>query len=138
MRSTDKARITATAVEKTPIDFPVELTAELKGISALTRNGDRVEVSETNRFAIEVRRDYPFMKPGIRWLTNIYHPNIAPPAEGGVVCTRLLQEWRADRTLLSLVEGIANLVENPNLDEPLNFDSCMEACNYLRVKGAGH
>lgn len=117
-------------------NFPLELTADLTGVRALAREGGKVIETETNRFIVEVRRDYPFMKPGIRWLTDIFHPNISTPKEGGVVCIRLLQEWRADRTLLSLVEGIANLVENPNLEEPLNFDSCIEACNYLREKGA--
>ena len=117
--------------------FPLESRVELDGIvSFLTRDG-AILSSPENSFMLTIRRDYPFMKPGIRWLTDIFHPNIAPPSDGGVVCTRLLQEWRADRTLLSLVEGIANLVEHPNMAEPLHFDSCMRARDFFAAKGTG-
>lgn len=114
------------------MSFPVKLEVRLNGILGLKRfNGEVVETRD-NRFSVVLRRDYPFMKPVVRWRSDIFHPNISCPAEGGVVCMRLLQEWRADRTLLSLAEGLAALVEHPNLNEPLNFESCMKACEHLK------
>ncbi len=116
--------------------FPLEIRVELCDAVALAKVDGRISKTNENRFGIFVRREYPFAKPGLRWATDIFHPNISSPVDGGVICTRLIEEWKAERTLLSLVEGIYNLVENPNIDEPLSFDSCMEARDYIAAGGS--
>lgn len=119
------------------IAFPLSVAVRLEGVPALVMDKGALKQTDDNRFLITLRRDYPFTKPVVTWLTDIFHPNISPPSDGGVVCTRLLQEWRAERSLLSLVEGIASLVEHPNKDEPLSFDSCLSAAEYFS-KGDGY
>lgn len=136
MAKCTRAKIQKPELRVNRLLFPLEFKAVLVGIESFRTMDGTVLSSSENSFMLTIRRDYPFMKPGIRWLTDIFHPNIAPPSDGGVVCTRLLQEWRADRTLLSLVEGIANLVEHPNTAEPLHFDSCMKARDFFAARGA--
>ncbi len=117
------------------ITFPLEFMVHLREIKAMKLSDGRVVTANENSFSVLISRDYPFMKPRVRWMTEIFHPNISPPADGGVVCIRLLQEWKVDRTLLSLVEGVANLVENPNTAEPLSYDACLKASAFLSDEG---
>ena len=114
------------------MNFPYTIDVRLTGVRGLDRmkDGKIVEKSD-HRFRIVVFRDYPVLKPGIIWQSGIFHPNISTPENGGIVCTKLLQEWKTERTLNSLIAGIAHLVENPNRKEPLGFESCESAVRYL-------
>jgi ubiquitin-protein ligase len=114
------------------MDFPYSIDIHLTGVKGMDRERDgRVVERSEHRFRIVVYRDYPVLKPGIIWQSGIFHPNISAPESGGIVCTKLLQEWRAERTLSSLITAIAHLIEHPNRREPLGFESCESAVRYL-------
>jgi ubiquitin-protein ligase len=49
----------------------------------LCRDHGRIEVFENHRIEIKLGASYPRTVPEIRWITPIYHPNIA---ENGMVC----------------------------------------------------
>jgi len=107
-----------------PVTFPLTFLVRVSG--RFPQN----EISE-HHFQITVSRDYPFQKPEVRWLTPIFHPNIAPPEEGGIVCVNLINQWRAERTLCALISGIMNLLSHPNAEEPLGYSTCISASEKL-------
>lgn len=130
--------ITVTPSVVATASFPVILTVSLEGPVGLLVDGDgTVRQTNTHSFEVTIHRDYPIRKPSVRWLTPIFHPNISPAEEKGIVCTRILLDWRADRTLYSLISGIAHLIENPNIGEPLGFDICRRAVSYM-TQGAAY
>lgn len=125
-----RATVEGPEVPDAPASFPMEFRVRLRGVTGKKLSGGKLVDTADNMFKLGIRRDYPFSKPLLVWQTDISHPNISHPSEGGVVCMRLLQEWRAERTLLSIVEGVAELLEHPNAAEPLNFPSCIAAVEH--------
>jgi len=113
------------------IEFPICFDISINGASGLTLVGGTVKECELHRFSLEIGRDYPYQKPSLFWQTPIFHPNICPPEAGGMVCTRLLNEWKAERTISSLIYAVMYLIEHPNFMEPLGSDACMNAARYL-------
>lgn len=100
--------------------FPAKIALTFQGVA--TGYGQ-----EGIRFEIEIHRAYPFRRPSVRCLSEVVHPNIAPASEGGFVCTRLLDEWRGERTIASVIAGIRELIEKPNFSEPLGLETCLRA-----------
>jgi ubiquitin-protein ligase len=103
-------------VETSTIDFPAKLTVRIR------RDNDSPVV-----FEIEIPREYPFRRPSVLCMSEILHPNISPASEGGIVCTKLLEEWRVERTLQAIVAGLLELLRNPNYREPLGTETCIKA-----------
>ncbi len=71
---------------------------------------------------IDLLREYPY--PGgveVYWLTPIFHPNIRE--KDGAVCIQLVNAWRESQNLVSLVQGLYHLLENPNPQSPLNEEA---------------
>lgn len=85
----------------------------------------------THKVEISVTRDYPPDVPITRWLTPIFHPNIAPPGPPGYgrVCMEMLNIGIS--TLFELVRGLQVLVENPNPTSPLNYPTCLKAKKFF-------
>ncbi|KAF6770009.1 hypothetical protein AHF37_11532 [Paragonimus kellicotti] len=69
-----------------------------------------------------VPEEYPECAPAIRCETPIFHPNIAFRRKGDNVCLNLLTKWCKSYNLLTLVDGILFLLDNPNYRDPNNFD----------------
>jgi hypothetical protein len=104
----------------------------------------RVEQLWDHAFDLYVLRSYPFPLATSRlgapirlvWVTPIFHPNIAPGADyggTGVVCWRALVKWTPIMNLLNVVEGVKQLVENPDPDDPIhNPPICLEAAEYFK------
>lgn len=111
--------------------FPICLEVSVAGVAGMAIVDGAVIEIDSHRFIVEIGRDYPYQKPAVFWQTPIYHPNICPPEEGGMVCTRLLNEWRGERTLYSLINAILYLIEHPNGKEPLGSEACMDAARYI-------
>ena len=118
------------------MEFPICLDVGVNGASGLTLVDGAVKECELHRFSLEIGRDYPYQKPSLFWQTPIFHPNICPPEAGGMVCTRLLNEWKAERTISSLICAVMYLIEHPNCREPLGSDACMNAATYLLERAA--
>lgn len=61
--------------------------------------------------------DYPFRAPDVRMETKIYHPNINHKGE---ICLGVLKDgWNPSVTAREIVEGIVQLLLNPNPEDPL-------------------
>lgn len=75
----------------------------------------------------------------IRYLSNIFHPNIMPGPDyiddeyAGAVCWAAYSNWLTSFTLDKLVESFKLLVENPNPDpkEALKRPGCLEAAMFF-------
>jgi ubiquitin-conjugating enzyme E2 C len=80
-----------------------------------------------------ITEDYPYEKPIIKWQTEIFHPNIMLPDDGGYVCTRLLDDWSFSSNLLSFIKGVESLLVNPNPGNPYGSDSCTRAAEYFNT-----
>ncbi|MEM3059509.1 MAG: ubiquitin-conjugating enzyme E2 [Methanomassiliicoccales archaeon] len=111
--------------------FPIEIEIELKGVPGLVFTDDGIETRYEHRFNILIGRNYPFEKPMVRWKTPIFHPNIMMPDDGGHLCTKLLDEWSFNSTLLSFIKGIEALLISPNPSSPFGTESCTAAAAYF-------
>ncbi len=132
----DSSRHTIRLEEGALEKFPNRVWIELVGCPAMVRRGDRVETSSEHRFLLEVPRDYPYERPTVIWATDIFHPNIMLPSEGGFVCTGLLEGWTSRSTLLGFLQGLEALLANPNADSPYGTASCTSAAQYLNAQRA--
>ncbi|MBN1802447.1 MAG: hypothetical protein JW891_13130 [Candidatus Lokiarchaeota archaeon] len=97
-------------------------------------------VPQTNhRIFIKINRAFPY--PGgidFAWYSNIYHPNIHPvdlsnKQQGtGYICLNVLKKWSRLSDLETTVKALKMLVENPNPDDPLNYDICLDATEFFK------
>ena len=94
----------------------------------------------SHRIFIKINRSFPY--PGgidLSWYSNIFHPNIHPvevpnseKPGTGYICLNVLKQWSRLSDLESTVRSLKKLVENPNPDDPLNYDICSRAADYFR------
>lgn len=74
-------------------------------------------------FELDLNDGYPQTAPGIRCLSNVYHPNIdmVDGYSEGEICLNLLDEgFSSELTLEDYVQGLLFLFYNPNIDDPLS------------------
>ncbi|CAF1187346.1 unnamed protein product [Rotaria sp. Silwood1] len=65
---------------------------------------------------------YPIEPPEVRFLTRIYHPNIA---SDGKFCYQLLNnasKWTKGTTLAAAVQTVVKYVDNPDADYAVNYE----------------
>lgn len=78
-----------------------------------------VEETSFHQVRIELKREFPYAGGiEVTWLTPIFHPNIRE--EDGRVCIQLLNQWGEMTSLKNIVEGLKQLLSNPNPASPLN------------------
>jgi hypothetical protein len=96
-----------------------------RGIAAIDDN-DRPVLRDDHRVELALTIDYPRVRPVMRWLTPIFHPNFD---NYGRVC---LEHWYSQQTLSELCEVLAELVQykNYNTTSPLNMDAAMWAMRH--------
>jgi ubiquitin-protein ligase len=118
--------------------FPAMISVTLRGAPGPVRKDGRVTQSETHRFQLQVTHEYPYRKPIVQWMSDIFHPNIMKYSEGGFVCTRLLEDWSWESTLTDFLRGLEVLLQKPNPRSPYATCTCKEAAAYfLRVEEDG-
>ena len=111
--------------------FPTTIYVTFKNIPGPVWKDERVGHVFTHKMRVDVSTDYPYKKPTVRWVTDIFHPNIVPPKRGGWVCIKLLDNWSFSSNLLMFLNGIESLLVNPNPLSPYKDDTTMEAARYF-------
>ncbi|MFX0036335.1 MAG: ubiquitin-conjugating enzyme E2 [Candidatus Hermodarchaeota archaeon] len=95
---------------------------------------------KSHRIFLKINRSFPY--PGgldFSWYSNIFHPNIHPveliysKVRGtGYICLNVLKQWSRLSDLETTVKALQKLVENPNPEDPLKYDICLEAAEFFK------
>jgi ubiquitin-protein ligase len=117
--------------------FPVTVAVTLRGAPGPVRRGQEVKSVDTHRLTLQVTQDYPYQKPIVQWMSEIFHPNIMTYSEGGFVCTKFLDNWSFNSELADFLRGLEVLLQKPNPKSPYATCTCNEAAAYFLAKGAG-
>ncbi|KTW26400.1 hypothetical protein T552_02881 [Pneumocystis carinii B80] len=79
-------------------------------------------------------REYPHLPPKMRFITELYHPNVY---EDGYVCISILhppgedkfgyedasERWRAVHTPETILLSVISMLSSPNFDSPANVEA---------------
>ncbi|MGI6294802.1 MAG: ubiquitin-conjugating enzyme E2 [Armatimonadota bacterium] len=71
----------------------------------------RPNIIKLHKVEIYLHTEYPRLPPRLQWLTDIFHPNILPPAMNGGVC---IGKWSPSESLGRLVVRIGRMVQYQN------------------------
>ncbi|XP_072494763.1 ubiquitin/ISG15-conjugating enzyme E2 L6 isoform X2 [Notamacropus eugenii] len=72
------------------------------------------------KFRITFPPNYPFSPPQLKFITKIYHPNVA---KNGEVCLSILDKnWTARTKIYQVLEALISLVNTPNQDLPVQAE----------------
>lgn len=124
-----------TVSDLTLSSFPILVNVTFMRVPGPAWEEGRVIHRFVHRMTLMMTEDYPVEKPIVKWRTPIFHPNIMPPDDGGYVCTRLLENWDFNSTLLTFIRGIEWLLVNPNPRNPFGSDTCTRAAAYFNRNG---
>jgi len=121
----------------------VELWINLNTLGFVKKeNGTSISVKpqQNHRILIKINRSFPY--PGgidFAWYSNIFHPNIHPIELRGLkvlgtgyICLNIIRQWSKLSDLETTVKSLEKLVENPNPDDPLQYDICLEAAEFFK------
>lgn len=114
-------------------DFPVKLIITLVDIPGPVWRSSQLEHKKSHQFEVTITDSYPYEKPIVKWESEIFHPNIKLPGDGGDVCTRLLDGWGFHSNMVAFIKGIESLLTNPNPRSPWGTDSCTTAAQYFNT-----
>jgi len=112
-------------------NFPITIEIRMRKIPGPIVKNDRITHTWNHMFTMKITPNYPYQKPVVRWHTDIFHPNVMVPEDGGYVCTKLLDTWSFQSNLLTFIQGIESLLSNPNPRSPYGSRSCMAAAKYF-------
>ena len=95
-----------------------------RGVAEIDAN-DQPVVREDHRTELILTAEYPRVRPLIRWMTPIFHPNFIR----GDVC---IKEWYPQQPLAELCQVLAEMVQykNYNTTSPLNMDAALWAMRH--------
>ena len=113
--------------------FPIVLKVIMKNVPGPIMVNGRLDYRYVHKLRIEITTEYPYQKPNVTWLTDIFHPNIMAPGEGGFVCTKLLDNWGVGSDLLTFIKGLEALLLTPNPLSPYGSDTCTRAAQYFNT-----
>ncbi len=118
----------------------IEVVIAIKALGFLKDSAELIPV-KVHRIFLKINRSFPY--PGgieFSWISDIFHPNIHPTEHTnpdgtmgtGYICLNVLKKWSRLSDLETTVKALQMLVENPNPDDPLNYDMCLEAADFFR------
>ncbi|MFX0018882.1 MAG: ubiquitin-conjugating enzyme E2 [Promethearchaeota archaeon] len=120
----------------------VEFLIVLKALGFIREIEDPQNLSPktTHRILFKLNRSFPY--PGgidFAWYSTIFHPNIHPvelphsvnPGTG-YICLNILKQWSRLSDLETTVKALEKLLEDPNPDDPLNYNICLEAAEFFK------
>lgn len=90
--------------------------------------------------------DYPFSPPSIKFLSNVYHPNIY---QSGELCISILdpqnkddssgehpcERWNPSQTVRTILLSVVSLLNEPNIDSPANVGASVMYNNWKISQG---
>lgn len=108
-----------------------KITYNCKSLVWIEDNSDP-SYSSRHEMEIYLHKDYPRRPPQLKWLTNVFHPNILPPHKNGGVC---IGWWTAAETIDSLCVRIGEMLQykNYNLADPLDEEAAEWVKNNLDI-----
>jgi ubiquitin-protein ligase len=121
-------------------DEDIEVMISVKALGFLKEDAELIPVKK-HRVFLKINRSFPY--PGgieFSWQSDIFHPNVHPIAHinpdgtqgTGYICLNVLKKWSRLSDLETTVKALQMLIENPNPDDPLNYDMCLEAADFFR------
>ncbi len=116
------------------------LSLEALGLTCTYKGARRlVQDFKLHRIYIKINRSFPY--PGgidFSWYSEIFHPNIHPVIiPGGItrgtgyICLNVLRKWSKLTDLETTIKALQKLVENPNPEDPLEYEICLQAAEYF-------
>ena len=122
-------------------DESIELIININAFGFI-KDGADLTPQKSHRVFLKINRSFPY--PGgidFSWYSPIFHPNIHPVELSdhsgqigtGYICLNVLKKWSRLSDLETTVKALKMLVENPNPDDPLNYDICAEATEFFTV-----
>lgn len=109
-------------------DLPATMTIKITGVRGYSAPG---KVTEDHEFDLLLSEDFPYERPRVEWRTEIFHPNIMSPSEGGAVCIAGRDRWGFDSSLTDFIDAVTDLIKNPNPHNPLASKSCSAAAEWF-------
>ena len=70
---------------------------------------------------LEFSEEYPTKPPSVKFLSNMYHPNIY--ADGKICLDILTNQWSPIYDVLSVLTSIQSLLTDPNPNSPANAEA---------------
>jgi ubiquitin-protein ligase len=116
--------------------FPVTINITLRGAPGPVRRNGKVSQTDTHRLKLQVTQDYPYQKPIVQWMSEVFHPNIMTYSDGGFVCTRFLDDWTFNSELADFLRGLEALLQKPNPRSPYATCTCNDAAAYFLAEEA--
>ena len=117
--------------------FPLTISVTLRDAPGPVRRGGKVGETDTHRLRLQITKDYPYQKPIVQWMSEVFHPNIMTYSEGGFVCTKFLDNWSFNSELGDFLRGLEVLLQKPNPNNPYATCICNEAAAYFRAVQGG-
>jgi ubiquitin-protein ligase len=108
-------------LDKSPIDSSTGTNNSVQNI-ILGRILPTSNIYNQAAFQIEIKlpAEFPFKPPEVRFVTQIYHPNVD---DQGKICVDILntsETWKPTTPLVDVVKAVVDLIDNPKIDHALN------------------
>jgi ubiquitin-conjugating enzyme E2 D/E len=72
--------------------------------------------------------NYPFKAPDVKFITNVYHPNIK--TDTGEICQDVFaSSWAPTQKVSDILEKIVSMLRQPSTSTPLEPEICNEYTN---------
>ena len=73
------------------------------------------------RLSLEFSEEYPAKPPKVRFLSDMYHPNVYK--DGNICLDTLQKNWTSAFTVGGVLTSIQSLLDEPNPDSPANSEA---------------